>query len=525
MSEKINTKSLTGGASLFAQPQSGIFYDDKGNKVEKEYYEGPGGTYYTYDDNYNAVPLVLFNKMSPEELEKWQTTAPNSPYRKGMKEVQNRQTIMRAAGLNVPNNGLWDDAQQAAWNKLTTKSKDYDTTLTGLAEGLYDKATGNNTYMDNPFLQDEVKTYNPDNVDWDKTNRSHSKVINAIEGTWGPIVMAAMAPQLGSYLVSSPIATTVSLGGGSLGGWTINKASEALTGRDFGANVAKYTPLTSYMGEFFNPGYIIGGYGAERRMLDALYNQVTPVSYGTAANSSFGTKSKLEELGLAAKDFLTPKRIKTSVTDTPAWKQRVIDNFNENPTTIGQAEFRDDAWRLATRQKARTIDINGKPHSLYIKNPDGTYSYDFDYINKVRARVGMSPLNKESPLPLVPNDGIYHEGLNKGWTRDYFTTNGGNIGVDFTLPKGWNTDPNRVHPNHIILKEPYRIHDKWDLQFLKDENASFAPAFTRWLTRHPNKLTNYVRNMDALEAVGGNPFMLDMQVSPNIMFTRKVNTQ
>ena len=106
-----------------------------------------------------------------------------------------------------------------------------------------------------------------------------------------------------------------------------------------------------------------------------------------------------------------------------------------------------------------------------------------------------------------------------------FTTNGGVIGVDFTLPKGWNTDPNRVRPKQIILKEPYRIHDKWDLQFLKDENASFAPAFTRWLTRHPNKLTNYIRNMDALEAVGGNPFMLDMQVSPDIMFTRKVNTQ
>ena len=31
--------------------------------------------------------------------------------------------------------------------------------------------------------------------------------------------------------------------------------------------------------------------------------------------------------------------------------------------------------------------------------------------------------------------------------------------------------------------------------------------------------------MDALEAVGGNPFILDMQVSPDLMFTKKVNTQ
>lgn len=510
---------------LFEQPKKGLFYDDKGKSVEKEYYQGPNGTFFTYDKNYNAVPLLMFDQMSPQELEKWRRTAPNSPYRKDMDKVKTRQAVMRAAGLDVPDNGLWDDAQQAAWNKLTTKPKDYDTTLTDLAQATYDKATGNDTYKDNPFLQEEVKTYDPNNVDWSKTRRSQSAIINAIEGTWGPIVATALAPTLLKAAISAPLTTLATIIGGSLGGKAVDKASEALTGRDFSTNVAMYSPLTPEMGEILNPGYIAGGYGAERRMLDALYNQVTPISYGTAANSSFGTKGKLEELGLAVKDFFTPKRIKTSVTDTPAWKQRVIDNFNGKPSTAGQAEFRDDAWRLATRQKARTIDINGKPHSLYIKNPDGTYSYDFDYVNKVRARVGMPSLNKEAPLPLVPNDGIYHEGLNKGWTRDYFTTNGGNIGVDFTLPKGWNTDPNRVHPNQIILKEPYRIHDKWDLQFLKDENASFAPAFTRWLTRHPNKLTNYIRNMDALEAVGGNPFMLDMQVSPDIMFTRKVNTQ
>ena len=42
----------------------GLFYDDKGNKVEKEYYQGPKGTHYTYDDNYNAIPLLMFAQMS-----------------------------------------------------------------------------------------------------------------------------------------------------------------------------------------------------------------------------------------------------------------------------------------------------------------------------------------------------------------------------------------------------------------------------------------------------------------------------
>ncbi|WP_337948855.1 hypothetical protein [Prevotella pectinovora] len=505
---------------LFEQPKKGLFYDDKGKSVEKEYYQGPNGTFFTYDKNYNAVPLLMFDQMSPQELEKWRRTAPNSPYRKDMDKVKTRQAVMRAAGLDVPDNGLWDNAQQAAWNKLTRKSKDYGTALMDLAQATYDKATGNDTYKDNPFLQDEVKTYDPNNVDWSKTRRSQSAIINAIEGTWGPIVATALAPTLLKAAISAPLTTLATTIGGSLGGKAVDRASKAITGRDFSTNVAMYSPLTPEMGEILNPGYLAGGYGAERRMLDALYNQVTPISYGTAANSSFGTKGKLEELGLAVKDFFTPKRIKTSVTDTPAWRQRVEQN-NTAPSIKGQTIFRDDAWRLATRQKARTIDIDGKPYSLYIKNPDGTYSYDFDYIDKVRANVGMPLLKDNHAMPLIPNNGIYKEGLNKGYTKDSFTTNGGVIGVDFTLPKGWNTDPNRVHPKQIILKEPYRIHDKWDLQFLKDENASFAPAFTRWLTRHPNKLTNYIRNMDALEAVGGNPFMLDMQVSPDIIRTMR----
>lgn len=198
-----NKGNLTGGVSILTQPKSGIFYDDKGNKVEKEYYEGPNGTYYTYDDNYNVVPLRMFDRMSPKELKIWRQTAPNSPYRNTVDEVQQRQAMMRAAGYDVPDNGLWDDDQQSVWDKLTIKNKDYNTTLKGFTQGLVDKATGNTTYRDDPLIQDEVKTYDPDNVDWDKTNRSHNKFINAVDGTWGPIVMTALgSPLLKLYIKS-----------------------------------------------------------------------------------------------------------------------------------------------------------------------------------------------------------------------------------------------------------------------------------------------------------------------------------
>lgn len=139
------------------------------------------------------------------------------------------------------------------------QTKDYDTTLTDLAQAAYDKATGNDTYKDNPFLQEEVKTYDPNNVDWSKTRRSQSAIINAMEGTWGPIVATALAPTLLKAAISAPLATLATTIGGSLGGKAVDKASEAITGRDFSTNVAMYSPLTPEMGEILNPGYTAGG--------------------------------------------------------------------------------------------------------------------------------------------------------------------------------------------------------------------------------------------------------------------------
>lgn len=500
---------------LFEQPKKGLFYDDKGKLIEREYYQGPKGTHYTYDDNYNAIPLLMFAQMSPQEFEKWRTTAPNSPYKKGMKEVQKRQAMMRAAGLDVPDNGLWDDAQQAAWNKLTTKPKDYDTTLTDLAQAAYDKATGNDTYKDNPFLQEEVKTYDPNNVDWSKTRRSQSAIINAIEGTWGPIVATALAPTLLKAAISAPLATLATTIGGSLGGKALDKASEAITGRDFSTNVAMYSPLTPEMGEILNPGYLAGGYGAERRMLDALYNQVTPMGYEN--RSIANVIPKTQEMGLAIKDFLTPKRIKTSVDTTPAWKRRIVENVSSNDKGFLFADaFRDDAWRLAMRQKPRTINVDGQPHSLYIKNPDGTYSYDLNYINQKRHDAGLPKLKNEN-LPIFSDKSSLHEGVNNVVAGDILTGNGGFVGVTVDLPKNWDI-PTPSYLDYSILntRKPLRFQDKWDTQPFLNPDRSLAPAFTRWLIRHPNKFTNYLRNFDAVAGVGGNPFMLDMQVEPNV---------
>lgn len=115
---------------------------------------------------------------------------------------------MRAAGYDVPDNGLWDANQQAIWDKLTTKNKEYDTTLTGFGKALMDKFTGNTTYKSNPLMQNVVQAYNPDIID--KTKSSIDRALNtttgkAITGTCGPIVAAAALPGIPATYLNAGI--------------------------------------------------------------------------------------------------------------------------------------------------------------------------------------------------------------------------------------------------------------------------------------------------------------------------------
>ncbi len=196
-----------------------------------------------------------------------------------------RQAYMKAAGYKVPQDGSWGPWQQSIWDKLTTRQKQYDTTWTGLFNGIVDKITGNTTYKVDPLEASTVRKYNPDEVDWDKTRRSQSKVVNALSGTWGPIVAAAMSPALAAQAIHAPLVTAATMAGGYAGGKLADKASKTLTGRDIGTNVAMHSPLTPGMGDVLNPGYVVGGgYGnfvgnnlanRERYTL----NYLNPVSY------------------------------------------------------------------------------------------------------------------------------------------------------------------------------------------------------------------------------------------------------
>jgi len=385
--------------------KEGYIADGNGVVQKRTYFRGSDGQYYAIDNNGNAVPMHLNYPnggdaitlqyadsyqgdgpvVTPSE-ETWNYLRDRNQELQGDRDfshfdieengkrmnlksnVENhdlnarRQALMMAAGYDVPDNGLWDEKQQAIWDKLTIKDKDYDTTLTGFGKAMMDKLTGNTTYRDNPLIQDAVQAYNPDNVDWDKTNRSHNKFINAVDGTWEPIAMAAFGSPILKTAVSAPLTTATTLGGGALGGWAVDKASKALTGRSIGDNVAKYTSLSSDMGEMFNPGYYAGGaYG--HFVSNNLANRERYFLNGFTPNGYFLDKQHLRELARMLPEplYRTPPTFFNG--RKPRWYNRYASREN-----IPSAEnrFQNGAiWAGIPKEEV--------PITMYRRNYDGTY--------------------------------------------------------------------------------------------------------------------------------------------------------
>lgn len=236
----------------------------------------------------------------------------------------------------------------------------------------------------------------------------------------------------------------------------------------------------------------------------ALYNNLSPYGYGNA--NEVGINHNLE-LTNAAKDIFNPLRWKelyqrTSVNGEPVWMTNmkgrpvtlkdgtVISNPNHlyvtdeafgsgdnmiNGRTMMQ--FRDDAWRKAMRLRQRP------GHDLYVSNGDGTYSYNMDYVNRVRRANGDYEFDVME-VPRTPADRKaaygYYEPI------DQVTGNGG-----FT--NEWQFNPDGT----------YSFTDIWDLQPFLDKGRLLKfdnPIF--------NKAASSFPKFEAVSAVGGEPIRL-----------------
>ena len=463
---------------------------------------------------------------------------------------QRRQAYMRSLGYNVPQDGSWGPYQNKIWTKLTTRDKKYDTTLSGLVSGLWDKVTGNTTERFDPVAESTAKTYNPEEVDWDKTNRSHSKVVNAIAGSWLPAFITgatvAGAPAVVAAAKTAPLITATTVVGGMAGGAGVNAISEAATGSDFGTNVAKYTGITPGMGELFNPGYAIGGFMLPRTMAlgdigvtaltgksrnwsksaindlvgKSYYDNIAPMGY---ANNLTKENSRNQQIKGFVKDVFTPSYFKNDVTH-PDYKPKWFSN-KETPDALEM--FRNDAHRLSMNLPSHLERLDdGKLHSLYKFNKrTGTYDVDYDYIRAIKKRYPdlhgvvsrMLPTDFPKTVSLTSDQNPLTGSV---VANDYITMNGGFGNYTF--------NPSRVEQlpsGGYRTDSPITFTDTWDVQPLKDAR-SFMPKLTKLLTKTEENNTlglgnvaKNVKNLELVDAFGGKPFTQKTTLLPNAPIT------
>ena len=226
-------------------------------------------------------------------------------------------------------------------------------------------------------------------------------------------------------------------------------------------------------------------------MLNSAYTNITPLGYNNDATSSI---SKNKEIFNMFKDFFIPKPINTK---TPKWMKYV----NKETVPDEYILFRNDAWRLATRQRPIEYIIDNKPQKLYIKTPDGTYNYNMDYVRHFN----------DMPYILVDRNNI-----NLGFDR--ITSNAGFLNVKF---KSYSPAYQKAKPYKHIVKyigEPITVEDKFDLQPFHDINDTgrlLWKPFKNIANKYPNNpIVKYIKNFEVVKAMGGNPFVLKQSFKP-----------
>lgn len=195
-------------------------------------------------------------------------------------KTKQRQYVLNMSGYKNDIDGNWTLDQQNAWDSITTKRKDYPPSLTSLAEGLYDKVTGNDTYKANPLDRGEVRTYNEDNIDRVETAKMHSPALRAIWDTYVPGMTLGLGLGYGARFAANP-RMTYNVARNGMAGFLrnplplIRKTSNSIVGGEIGSNIVdgglylttgkNWNQTAQEFGAppiitgYINPGDIIGG--------------------------------------------------------------------------------------------------------------------------------------------------------------------------------------------------------------------------------------------------------------------------
>lgn len=245
----------------------------------------------------------------------------------------------------------------------------------------------------------------------------------------------------------------------------------------------------------------------------SAYKHISPLGYVDDARIPFRNLNK--ELWATAKEIVTPGKVKLK-DGKPEWVHRAEKYYEKYPEEArkiipGQLEiqnmvpFRQEAWAIATKQK--------QPLKYYIKNSDGTYSYNIEEINKLTANNKNGRKQLEGTVIAVngsPEQLAIAKPLNT-YAYDPITMNGGFVNVKLT--------PQRVVPTQTAsgtqtyIGQPKMIlEDVWDIQPFKDVSRSKFPKLTKLGIKYPHTPFGRFRNLEVIDAIRGNKFKLKHEI-------------
>ena len=191
-----------------------------------------------------------------------------------------KQQLLNLNGIKVKIDGSWGPWQEEQYRKLTTKNKHYNTTPLGFLSYVYDKTLGNGTtYQEDPAFvkgySGEIKQDNRSSVRkyLDQQMQNNKTPLGfvtqtvlpsaAVSGTlvygW-PAIMNGICTSIFNPSTILPAVKNLVKEGikGGVGATAVNAVSKATTGKTWGEQVAQSTGVSSDLGEFFNPGFVLG---------------------------------------------------------------------------------------------------------------------------------------------------------------------------------------------------------------------------------------------------------------------------
>ena len=170
-----------------------------------------------------------------------------------------RQQFLNLNGIKVKLDGSWGPWQETQYRKLTTKTKQYNTTPLGLVTALIDKVSGNDTYQeDPPFVKGYSGEIKPDNRS--KLGRTADKLLQHTNNPVGYIYQNVLPTAAASIFLTNPVVTLRTaipgIATGTVTSIASNAISKAITNKTLEEHARPY--VGGELSFLANPGSYVG---------------------------------------------------------------------------------------------------------------------------------------------------------------------------------------------------------------------------------------------------------------------------